>query len=606
MIKHYISGILFCIIAIGLFVASLNGQIDLPKSLDWYEEEADKAIASENYEYAVKTLQEAQRMYPDSVRFYLELGELYRDHEFFKLALSEYLKADKNDPNNFDILDQIQQIYSLLNEEQKAIDVLTKMLEFYPVDNYEDSYWIVDDLGWMYYKTFQNRKGIELLEETLKSRSETDVKRSLWMTLGTLYSGIYDYENSKHNYLQAINEALDADNSHFASVAYYNLALLEHSFYHFSEALDYTNKALIQEDRATGHLSRGELFQAQMDFSSALDEYIKGDNLDSSPLNKINLTLLYLLFGDLKMAEAYANEVFFLKDTSWMVNFGTDLDRYYQQLHQIMGDLYDAKARQSVLLPKENIFDTLASFFEEIRLNLLSYYHRQKFKNYSIIVGKANLSEGNNLDAYLEFYESNRDYKDVALKYLDLARELETRILPHSDFYYSVDYGRLQKKPDLIKRAIDNFDSQWEKEILLDAYSALVQIEVPGSHAQFEALNKLYEINPGALLQKGFSLPLAVNFSLTGNRIQYQGALTSHFKTCHPYLLVNQSYKTEYRYRLTITWGTGNLYYKLHDSEKNKILLSGEIQIDESSIKPHVIVKEIILDGIYNGTKQNN
>ena len=57
------------------------------------------------------------------------------------------------------------------------------------------------------------------------------------MTLGTLYSGIYDYENSKHNYLEAINEALDANNSHFASVAYYNLSLLEHSFYHFSEAL---------------------------------------------------------------------------------------------------------------------------------------------------------------------------------------------------------------------------------------------------------------------------------------------------------------------------------------------------------------------------------
>ena len=99
----------------------------------------------------------------------------------------------------------------------------------------------------MYFKTHQLEKGEQLLLEALESYGPD---RGMYMTLGTLYSGLYDYNNSKRFYLKAIEDALETDDPYFASVAYYNLSLLEHSFYHFNSALRYTEESIRSSDRA--------------------------------------------------------------------------------------------------------------------------------------------------------------------------------------------------------------------------------------------------------------------------------------------------------------------------------------------------------------------
>ena len=263
-------------------------------SPDWYYERAQAAIEAENYETAVQLLQEAQRRYPAAGSLNVLLADLYYDKELFALALEEYLEADRKEGADFLVLSQIAHCYGKLNREQDSIGTLERILELFP-----ESVYSVDDLGWMYFKTHQLEKAEALLQEALERFGP---ERGLYMTLGTVYSGMYDYDNSRRYYLLAIDDALDEQDEYFASVAYYNLSLLEHSFYRFNSALRHTEESIRLSDRAPGHLARGELFQSRLDFRRALEEYELARARDTTPLSKVNLAMLYQRFGRLELS----------------------------------------------------------------------------------------------------------------------------------------------------------------------------------------------------------------------------------------------------------------------------------------------------------------
>ena len=130
----------------------------------------------------------------------------------------------------------------------------------------------------------------------------------------------------------------------FAAIAYYNLSLLEHSFFHYNSALRYTDESIAMEDRPSGHLARGELFQSRMDFGSAQQEYQDAYAKDTTPLSKVNLAILFQKFGRLDLARRYAEEVLDSKDHAWLVYYGTDLTRHLKDLHELLGAVYEGLA----------------------------------------------------------------------------------------------------------------------------------------------------------------------------------------------------------------------------------------------------------------------
>jgi tetratricopeptide (TPR) repeat protein len=477
-------------------------------SLEAYYDAASEAIANEHYETAVDIIRRGKEAYPASGELNLLLANLYYDKEIYELALEEYLQAETKTGEDYYTLNQIARCYGKLNREPESITYLQKILAVYP-----DSLTTIDDLGWMYFKTHQLEKGEALL---LGAIARYGPDQGVFMTLGTVYSGLYDYGNAKTFYLKAIEAALAGGDDYFASVAYYNLSLLEHSFYYYNSALRYTEESIRSTDRASGHLSRGELYQSRLDFPAALAEYQQAMAKDSTPLSKVNLGILFQKFGSLEMARRYLEDVLDSRDLSWMYYYGTDRERHNKDIHEVLADVYRGLALESARLPRETPLEALTAFWVSLGRRLKSYYHRQKFRLLSLRVGRKYLEEGNLLDAYWEFYRGNEGYRNVALAYLKRARSFEVQVAPHAEAYYLLEEGRLRGSHELLERSIDMLDNFWEKEGIADALTALVPLVKRDRAARRRALNTLFRLNRGGLLQHGYGLPLRLQVAESG------------------------------------------------------------------------------------------
>ncbi len=494
--------------------AAPGGAAPGTESLDSLSSRAREAITQNAYESAVKILTEAKARYPTSPRPNLALADLYYDKELYGLALDEYRAAEKKGATDFSTLTQISRCYGKLNQEKSSIDYLTRILQEYP-----DSADTMDDLGWMYFKTHQLDKGESVL---LKGIAKVGAQRGLTMTLGTIYSGMNRYDKSREFYRKAVDDALRAGDRNFASIAYYNLSLLEHGFFHYNSALRYTDESIAMEDRPSGHLARGELFQSRMDFDSALSEYQSGYAKDTTPLAKVNLAILYQKFGKLELARRYAEEVLSSKDHSWLVYYGTDLTRHLKDLHELLAAVYEGLAAVEITRPTTGLFDRLSAIASSVRDRILAWYHNQRFRAYSLVVGNQYLDQGSYEDAWWEFYKGNESYPEVALKYLHLARALETARTPHAASFYLLEEGKELRSAALLETSLSDFDPFWEKESTAEALTALVPL-LKGSGSRdrrWQAIEQLYQVNPGALRQAGIGLPLGVQFLGAGWRLR--------------------------------------------------------------------------------------
>ena len=213
----------------------------------------------------------------------------------------------------------------------------------------------------------------------------------------------------------------------------------------------------------------------------------------------------------LELARRYAEEVLDSQDRSWMYYYGTDIKRHLQDVHEILADVYSGLARSGAAQPRVGILQVIKWIPRSVEYRLKAYYHRQKLRSYSLEVGRSYLLEGNHLDAYWEFYRANERYRQVALKYLGLARDLEVQVAPHSLHYYQQEEGKIRGSRELLERSIQGLDPFWEREGIFDALRELIPLLEAKSSPRRRELNRLYELNPGGLLQYGFALPLAVS-----------------------------------------------------------------------------------------------
>ncbi|HUJ74436.1 MAG TPA: hypothetical protein VL359_06235, partial [bacterium] len=480
------------------------------ESLESMTTRAREAITRNAYESAVRILTDAKMRYPSSPRANLALGDLYYDKELWGMALDEYRQAEKKGAGDFATLTQISRCFGKLNQEKSSIQYLTRILQQYP-----DSADTMDDLGWMYFKTHQLDKGEKVL---LQGISKVGAQRGLAMTLGTIYSGLNRYDKSREYYQKSVDDALRAGDRNFAAIAYYNLSLLEHSFFHYNSALRYTDESISMEDRPSGHLARGELFQSRMDFGAAEQEYQSAFAKDTTPLSKVNLAILYQKFGRLELSRRYAEEVLGAKDHAWLVYYGTDLTRHLKDLHELLGAVYAGLAESELSRPTTGPLDRALALGTSLRDRLMSWYHEQRFRAYSLQVGAQYLQEGSSEDAWWEFYRGNEPYADVALKYLHLARDLETARSPHASAFYVLEEGKVRRSAALLQQSLESFDTFWEREPAAEALTALIPLlRGPAAAAsRRDAIRELYRINPGALPQAGIGIPLTVSFQGPG------------------------------------------------------------------------------------------
>jgi transglutaminase-like putative cysteine protease/tetratricopeptide (TPR) repeat protein len=504
--------------AVNPFPAALLAQQTRPeeaeRSAQWYADRAIEAIDGENYERAVQMLTDGQERHPESVQLYTILGDLYFDEELYRLALSEYQEAEQIEPENFAALHSAALSLGRLNRERDSVHYLERLLQLYP-----DSPDVIADLGWMYFKTHQLQKGEELLLEAIEDYGS---ERSLTMTLGTIYADMYRFEDSKEYYERSIESALEDGRSYFASVAYYNLSLLQKAFFRFNGAMQSTERSLAQATRSTGHLAKGELYEMQMDFRRAHDEYTEAYNLDEdTPLAKLDLAALYQTFGRLDEALAYARDVYDSDDLHWLFNFGTDEQRHRMELHHLLSEIYRAKATVRSYEPAAGPIEWVSNLAGRIRYRVLAWYHDMTFRRFASGVAEAYEQEGSILNAHWTYYRAQERYPRLALRALEEARGLETEVIPEAEPFYLMRVAMLRDDRAAIAEAVNAMHPRWERSSIAEGLREIaIRAHRDGDveEAQRSAV-ELYRLNRGGLRQHGIELPLQLSVTGADGRV---------------------------------------------------------------------------------------
>ena len=466
--------------------------------------EVQRLRQEERWEQVITLLQKAKNQYPEDSRILTELGDIFESRELYSLAWKAYLQAEQLEGENIHILYQLSSVAARLNKNDDSIRYLQKILIFDP-DNRD----ALADLGWMYFKTHRLAEGEKLLTDALE-RYGPD--QGLEMTLGTIYSDQYRYADAKQYYERAIKHAQKSDYKLFLSVAYYNLSILESRFYHFAEAFNATHLSLQYAQRASGHLARGELYQHRLDYAKAYAEYTAAYEMDTSPLSKINLAQLYQQTGNLERARSYAENTLSQSDLSWMVNYGTDYDRYKMDIHTILVKTYQGLANRQRFTYKATIKQFFVDFFKSIQYKTLALWHQLLLNYYTLQTADAYGAENQKLNALIHYFLALKQYPWRAASYLLEAMQFETGIIEASRPTYLYELGTLKQDPNFLEKAIAEFDPVWERDMIADAYTELAKMyKKQGKYEKAQScIEGLYALNRGSLLQQGFRLPISI------------------------------------------------------------------------------------------------
>ncbi len=474
----------------------------------WYFDEAESALYKENYEHAISVLEEGRMAYPESYRIVEKIGDLYFDKELYSLALQYYREGEVIQPDRGTVIYQIGSTLGRLNENDESILYYEKLLDY---EDYHRT--AVDDLSWLYYKVHR----LEESEKILLDEIDRSFHRNLAITLGTVYSDMYNYEKSKEYYLISIEDALENNAGYFASVALYNLSLLEYSFYNYEQSLQYTGDSLDSKDRSSGHLARGEILQLAGRYDESEEEYLLAESMDDTPLSRIALAGLYQKTGNLQKAMAYISDVQSRRDMSWMYFFGTDHYQYSMDLNRPLSDIYSARAEYEKRRLYSSFPDWVLGKVNQVKFGILSFYNEQKYKKAARTVGDET-SGGSDLNSWWSYSRASMGNQSTFMKYIELCEAFELELTEKSIPWYLLERGRESSDYSLLNQALALFRTDWEVEPIIETLEYLIKLESRKNiFLKRQRLNYLYSLNNGALMQNGLGLPIVLEHRGSGS-----------------------------------------------------------------------------------------
>jgi tetratricopeptide (TPR) repeat protein len=492
--KH-LSFLLLIFLLTGMDTGAQNGE----NYADELFNSASESEYSEYWERAIELYREGRDKFPDDIRFPLALGNLYFSRSLYSLAWDEYRAAEQLIPFEPYLLQRMAYTAGYLNLDKTAAVYLEKLLMVDP-DNTE----AISYLGWMYYKVHRLEDGERLISGALE-RFGDDAE--LAMTLGTIYSDMYRYDEGKYWYQKAI--ALGAGARSFTAVAHYNLSILESRFYHYNLSMDEANASIDSQNRASGLLARGELLMRRLDLEQAHSDFQTAREMDQSPLAKVNLAQAYQISGRLEEARLYALDCLNSGDQSWMAYYGIDPVRYRRDIHEILYKTYSGLEKAERFMPWGTAGGVIRSAFKALSYRFYSSVHHKLYQKYCLASGDAyDIREAGGhppLEQYIQYYNAFETYPGRALIYLRKARDFETAIIPASAGSYALEEGILLKNTGLTARALDALNHVWERDLLSYCHREFAR------RGSVTSAEELFALNRGALLQAGIGLPVSIH-----------------------------------------------------------------------------------------------
>jgi transglutaminase-like putative cysteine protease/tetratricopeptide (TPR) repeat protein len=514
-------GLIILILVLGIVTGSRTGAQDNGQysyTADQLYLEAGNANDAEVWDKAIELYREGSKLFPDDERFPWALGNLYYSKALYTLAWDEYRKTEAIIPDNITLLIRIARTAGYMNRDHLSVEYYERALELSP-DNTE----VIGNLAWMYFKVHRLSDGESLLLSALEQFPDS---ADFSMTLGTIYSEMYRYDESKLRYSKAIEAGNKLGDRVFTAIAWYNLSILESQFYRFDLCMDALNSSLNTQDRASGRIGRGELFKYRLELESALYDFEAAYETDTSPLAKLSLAEAYQLSGRLEEAQLYAEDCLRGSDNSWMLFYGIDTDRYKRDIHQILAHTYYGLAETEKLRPWTSLSDKIKSFFRTASYKLKYAVNIRLYRKYCLAAansysGEIIDGEGPHLKSYTQYYNAFVEYPRRAYTYLNKAREFKTAIIPASTPGFDFLEGWLFGNEALMERALYGFDPIWEKKDISECYREFAKPEHtrlfnPRRINSDWAAQELFALNRGALRQSGIKLPVRMNLAFTG------------------------------------------------------------------------------------------
>ena len=476
---------------------------------------ASNSHYGENWERAIELYKKGQTLFPEDARFFQVLGNLYYSRALYGLAWDEYRKTEKLTPDNQLLLVRLARTAGYLNNNSLSVEYYERVLELNP-DNRE----AIGGLGWMYFKVHRLTDGEALLLSALENYGEDS---DFSMTLGTIYSDMYKYDESKYWYGKAIAFGEDIKDRIFTAIAWYNLSILEWHFYNYELCMDATNSSVNSQNRASGHIARGEIYMRRLELGKAQKDFETAYETDTSPLAKLNMAEAYQKSGRLEEARLYAEDCLRSSDNSWMMNFGIDPDRYKRDIYEILANTYSGLAETERMLPWANPKEKIHSLLKIVSYKLKHAVNIRLYRKYCLAAanaysGKLFSDGGPHLDFYIQYYKAFEDYPRRAINYLNMARAFETALIPASVPTYELKEGVLFGNESLVEKALYEFDPLWESELISQCYREFANPKKTGffnlrRRSPHRSAEELFALNRGALRQAGIKLPVLVNIN---------------------------------------------------------------------------------------------
>ncbi len=541
-------------------------------SADTLYHEARRSAEAENWERAVELYTQGARLFPDNPNFPIALGELYYDRRLFPTALEYYRQAEVLLPLDATLLYRLYEAAGAVNLDADAARYLERLLAL-DADNLQARL----DLGWMYFKLHRLEEGAALIEETT-ARFGNDISAA--MTLATIYSDMFRYEDSKQNYTAAIEGAYQQNNNVFAAIAHYNLFILESRFYHYDTAFQETEVSLRDYDRATGRIARAEMNFRRLDIERGLADYEAAYATDTSPLSKMSLADACQMAGRLEEARKHAESCLSGDDNSWMLRFGIDPAQYKRDLHEILYKTYFGLSNTERFTMYAGLWDNIQRLARIIGYRFKGEVHHLLFKKYALESANAYsiavdtdkrdaaTGEAPHLDALSLYAESFADYPARSVAYLADAAAAETAFIPEAAPYYAYKEGTVRANKPLLRSAAESAHPVWERGLIADAYTELAK---RGGKDALACAEHLFALNRGALRQNGISLPVELSIDVPSEASLSRAVIKKMKKAA-----VKAGFReggTESRFALRMRLEEGAADCELHDKGRGMVVL---------------------------------
>jgi hypothetical protein len=316
-----------------------------------------------------------------------------------------------------------------------------------------------------------------------------------------------------------------------------------------------------------------------------------------------------------------------------MLNYGINPDRFKRDLYEILHDTYSGLARTEERAIHGNLKEAVRGFFRRWYYRYQAVSHRFLFQKYSLLAANAysaySADTGGGVfrktapqgdpgpDAWIQYYNAFESYPRRALPYLRNARNYEVPLIHPAETSYDVEEGALLKNRDLLLRSIPDFDPLWERDMIAETYAEL-SLLYKGKRRRFErydAAERLYALNRGALRQKGIPLPVNLDLRTPGGIPGAEGAgisgvegaeisgagadrvLRRTLKKMGIEALDQETYPSRFRFSITVTGGEA--FCELYDGGRGAAVLHRSIPLASLSAPDIAAFAKVLGDAVF-------